>query len=346
MSHVNNRLIPNLQANQWLEAFMLAAITALLLTRFYLHLTGYPQLGGGGLHIAHMLWGGLLMMIAIIMNLAYLGQSVRLSSAIIGGAGFGLFIDELGKFITQDNNYFFRPTIALLYIIFICLFLAFRWLDQQRRHTSQEYLINALHLLEESALQNLDQNEQQRIVEYLQKADQNNPLTQQLLAMTKTAKLTPASADWYSRWRQAITDLATKVIESKYFQPALSIYFIAQAMLIIGEVIWTLWGSMVWSSWESLLLEINSLAAWGYVLSSVVASTLLVIGVMRLRRSRLSALELFQRSLLINIFLTQFFAFYQEQLSAIFGLLANLIMLAVLNYLIEQERLQTHKNPA
>ncbi len=37
-----------------------------------------PELGGHGLHIAHLLWGG-------------------------------FFIDELGKFITQDNDYFFKP---------------------------------------------------------------------------------------------------------------------------------------------------------------------------------------------------------------------------------------------
>ena len=30
-------------------------------TRWFLDLTGYPQVGGGELHIAHMLWGGLLL---------------------------------------------------------------------------------------------------------------------------------------------------------------------------------------------------------------------------------------------------------------------------------------------
>ena len=28
------------------------------ITRYYLELTGYPQVGGGELHIAHLLWVG------------------------------------------------------------------------------------------------------------------------------------------------------------------------------------------------------------------------------------------------------------------------------------------------
>ena len=38
------------------------------------------------------------------------GQTRQALAAIVGGAGFGTFIDELGKFITSDNDYFFRPT--------------------------------------------------------------------------------------------------------------------------------------------------------------------------------------------------------------------------------------------
>src|SRR5688572_1651815 len=91
----------NYRANDQLELFLVSAVTSLLAVRAYLHLSGYPQIGSGGLHIAHMLWGGFLMAAAIAMALTYLGRRIERISAVVGGIGFGIFIDELGKFITR-----------------------------------------------------------------------------------------------------------------------------------------------------------------------------------------------------------------------------------------------------
>jgi len=106
-----------------LEMFLVFAIATILVTRGFLALTGWPQLGGGGLHIAHMLWGGLGMLASLILLLSYWSPALRNTAAVVGGIGFGLFIDELGKFITSDNDYFFQPTIAVIYVVFILLFL-------------------------------------------------------------------------------------------------------------------------------------------------------------------------------------------------------------------------------
>lgn len=42
------------------------------MSRLALQLVGYPRLGGGGFHIAHLLWGGLLMLAAIVLLLGFL----------------------------------------------------------------------------------------------------------------------------------------------------------------------------------------------------------------------------------------------------------------------------------
>ena len=88
-------LYRNARAGDLLDVFLVSAITSLLLVRFYLYITGYPQLGYGSLHIAHMLWGGLLMMAAIVITLSFLGIKSRQLAAVIGGAGFGVFIELL-----------------------------------------------------------------------------------------------------------------------------------------------------------------------------------------------------------------------------------------------------------
>jgi hypothetical protein len=49
-----------------LDTFLVSAIAAIVIIRIFLEATGYPQLGGGGLHIAHVLWGGLGMLVAIV----------------------------------------------------------------------------------------------------------------------------------------------------------------------------------------------------------------------------------------------------------------------------------------
>src|SRR3989338_5639620 len=107
----NKFLLRDIEAEDLLESFLVSAITALLGSRFFLKITGYPTLGGETLHIAHVLFGGAFMLFALIILLAFITKSAKTLAAVLGGIGFGLFMDEIGKFVTHDNNYFFEPSI-------------------------------------------------------------------------------------------------------------------------------------------------------------------------------------------------------------------------------------------
>jgi hypothetical protein len=181
----------NVRARDQLEIFLLSAATSLLLVRFYLSVSGYPQIGGGGLHIAHMLWGGLLMVAALTLSLAFHGARVQRVVAVLGGIGFGVFIDELGKFITQDNNYFYRPTIGIIYALFIGLYLTFNFLGRVRGYTSREYQLNALAQLEEAVLHDLDPEEKRRVEALLAQARQDDPLTKHLQRLVEKLPTIP-----------------------------------------------------------------------------------------------------------------------------------------------------------
>ena len=130
--------------------FFVTAITTELCIRTQLYLTHYPQLGGHGLHIAHLLWGGLFMVAALAILLSLLGRRVRQVAALIGGVGFGFFIDELGKFITADNNYFYKPAAGLIYLIFIGLYLGSRAYQRHRGLDDDERVRNAIELIGEA----------------------------------------------------------------------------------------------------------------------------------------------------------------------------------------------------
>lgn len=147
----NSGVLRDSDAADNLELLLVAAIATILSIRGFLHLTGYPQVGGDGLHIAHMLWGGLFMLVAIGIYIVFWNPSARRAASFLAGIGWGTFIDELGKFITDDHNYFFEPTIALLYILFVLGFLAVGMVRARVEHSPEEHVINdRLHELDES----------------------------------------------------------------------------------------------------------------------------------------------------------------------------------------------------
>jgi len=109
--------------------FMISGIVSVLVTRLFLHLTNNFQLSFGSMHIAHVLWGGLLMFLALILIFLFPPSLILKHCAVIGGLGWGVFIDEIGKYITRDNNYWYQPAIIYIYISFVLLYLLYRFLQ-------------------------------------------------------------------------------------------------------------------------------------------------------------------------------------------------------------------------
>lgn len=110
-----------------IDTFVVVSVATIIVIRTFLMLTGFPRIGGDSFHIAHMLWGGLALTVALLVSLLQ-RQANRELLAVLGGVGFGFFIDEIGKFVTADNNYFYNGSFFLMYVILIAVWLVSRLL--------------------------------------------------------------------------------------------------------------------------------------------------------------------------------------------------------------------------
>jgi hypothetical protein len=114
---------------QYLLITIAAFAVTVAATRWYLDLTGYPTVGGGELHVAHALWGGLALVVAALLPLLWVGHRSLVLSALLAGLGVGLFIDEVGKFLTTSTDYFFAPAAPIIYgglLLLVLLWLVLR----------------------------------------------------------------------------------------------------------------------------------------------------------------------------------------------------------------------------
>lgn len=335
-----NLFFRNVHASELLDIFFVSAISSLLLVRFFLYLTGYPQLGGNGLHIGHMLWGGLCMLVSISLNLAFLGRRLLRVSALIGGIGFGVFIDEIGKFITSDNNYFFRPTIGIIYAIFVILYLIFDFISRRGRLSSREYQLNALLQLEEAILLDMDRSEQRQARQLLLKADQASPLTKHLLELLESVELVPESRPHpLKRVLSKLDQLYVALWQRRQTRVVVRVFFIVQAVVVFLAVVYA-----VYSNLDDVLDLLSGTITYGTALiigqlaSSIIAGCYVLYGAYWLRESRLVAFESFRRATLINLFLTEFFLFTRIQFQALPGFVFNVVLLLVVGYVMHQER--------
>lgn len=120
------------RAARYVLLMMLSFALCVVVTRVYLELAGYPQIGNETFHIAHALWGGLLQFLAALLLLIFANRWMRDLSAVLAGLGVGLFIDEVGKFITQQNDYFFPLAAPIIYIAFLLTLLIYLIVRQRQ----------------------------------------------------------------------------------------------------------------------------------------------------------------------------------------------------------------------
>jgi hypothetical protein len=333
----------DLAAARYLDLFVVGGVSAVMAIRFLLRITGYPSLGGARFHIAHMLWGGLLMAVALLLCLSFLGNRTRLLAAVLGGIGFGTFIDEIGKFITRDNDYFFQPSIALIYITFVLIYLAFRDLQMRRGISREEYLVNAINDLEEVIINDLQPEERDRALRYLGAIAEKDDLIVRLAALIEQASVQPPPDGWLRGIRRYVVAGYEAVLARSNRFGGLITLFVLQLAINAGTVALIVVGDLSAgivaeaSGQRGGILGLLPKSDWLLLGATLIPSIFVVIAVIALPRSRMTALRFFHRAVLLSICFTEVFLFYRNQVAALLVLAFNLFSLACVNVAITRE---------
>jgi hypothetical protein len=261
------------EAGRQIEFFLVAGVASVLLLRWFLALAGYPRIGGAGLHVAHLLWGGLFMLVALLLLLTFLDRPVHRAAAGIGGIGFGVFIDEVGKFVTADNDYFYRPAIALIYAVFVGLFLILRAVLEAPRLSTREALANAIHLSEAGVGGSISPAVRQEILALLAAADPGNPLTRDVGDYVARLQPEREPTDVIADERH-VEQLVDRLVANAWFDRAFVLFVAAYA---VGSVLSTvLLGAIAGGTGEPA-----GLASTGETASSLVGAGLVLFGLAR-----------------------------------------------------------------
>ena len=329
------RLVRNSDAARLFDTFLVVSIATVLLTRLYLSITGFPSISGAGLHIAHLLPGGILMLVAILITLGSINRSSRDAAAVLGGVGFGLFWDEIGKFITQDNNYFFQPAVGIIYLTFVSLYLLTRYVIHRSYHP-QDYLANAIDLIMEGAIGELDPREYARAKELLQKADKQHPMYKPTVALLEQAKPSKNYQPFIIDRLVAMVHrpFHTFVRKPWFTRALLGVFYVYGLLLAITFIPLT-----VSFQHEPLFVLFTPGASSNVIaaLSSGISAAYIMQGAWYVqKRQTHTALRRFETAIIINIFITQAFLFFRYQLTALTALVGALGLLFAIRILLSE----------
>jgi hypothetical protein len=337
------------------ESYLIMSITVfaatVILTRLFLDITGYPQVGNGVLHIAHALWGGLLLIIAALLPLVFINDWVLTLSAVLSGLGVGLFIDEVGKFITQRNDYFFPPAAPVVYGFFLIMVLVLVAVRKTRRDQPRNELYRALDALHEVVEGDLDANEWKALFDRLSVARQSDdPQVAGLAAALQTylrsnnITIAPAKPTLWQRFSGRIRSIGQRVGRKWHRR----LIIIAMALVVVGTVLSILFLLLVASSSNTsvpqlinLFLTQDEIASvnnglWFYLrialelLVSALAFITVILLIIKRERAGMRAALL---ALLISLTGGTLLAFYLDQFqAATTALYQFLVLLMVVAY--------------
>ena len=308
------------------ELFLVATVVTITVTRLYLQLTGFPQIGStSGLHVANVLFGGVFMLVAMVMFMLLLGRSSRWLATLLAGIGFGLFIDEVGKFLTQDNNYFFKPAAAVIYLFLVLVYLVGSYLVRRRALSDRELIVNGLKMMQELAAENLDAHEASELKRMLEAASPIEPLRDPLLGVVEEVTREPLAVGRINRFYVGLRRRAVGLTRSTIMQRLGVVLFQIAIVLSVFRPLQELVDDPSTFTW------VWAVAACLVLVQGVVATVLYYRG------EHVRALQIFALALTLELLVVQFFELLDEPWLGVVRVLVNVLLLGVCHSMLYRE---------
>jgi hypothetical protein len=340
------------KARNYLLITLLSFALSVSLTRLFLTLTGFPQLGNRELHIAHVLWGGLILFIAALLPLLFTNQWIYTTTAVLSGLGVGLFMDEVGKFITQTNDYFYPPAAPIIYAFFLLVVLVYVDISRRRASDARTEMYYILQDFDEVLDHDLSEEERKDILSHLDLVlngtthpDLAN-LAQSLKSFiqNKDLELVPDAPSFWKRWRLRMEKFEAFWLTRNRFRAALvgallgwSLYSLYYPLFILTQSRDPLEMSSILNGLLSQrLVRSHGGMTWFEIHLGLLTAVGLVLftaaGLLALNKQR-RAINLAYVGMLTSLTMVNLLVFYYDQFSAIISAALQLIiLLGILRY--------------
>jgi hypothetical protein len=363
---INHSLVKRASAEGYLLAMLITFAATVIGTRVFLDVTAYPQISGGVFHIAHVLWGGLLLFAGGLAPLLFMNRSVYFVSALLTGGGVGLFIDEIGKFITVSNDYFFPLAAPLIYVFFIGVVIVYLRARTSRLRGARGALYHALDRIVDVVDHDLDAAEHRLLLERLQMVLTAKDATEDMrtLAMgmievlnEPALQVQPERSAWWERLLQRAEAVEARRLSRRVTRLLLSALLIVfslsslsalgLAMLASRDPAWREWivfdillsTDPVYSGPNAVVWQIVQIVLQGLMGALVLAGALLLGSRRDEAGTRLALI-----ALIANLTTVSLLTFYYEQFAAVIA--AGYQLLLLLGLLRYRRRFLMHGDAA
>jgi hypothetical protein len=347
----NSRPVQRIDADRHWLLMVVSFGVSVVGTRVYLEAAGYPQIGNGTLHIAHVLWGGLLLFVALAIFLTFGNRWSYSLGALTGGAGVGLFIDEVGKFITQSNDYFFPFAAPIIYGFFLLTVLVYLQLRRLRPHDARADLYWVLDQLKDVIDQDFDQRERARVETVLvnvsnqQQQPEQQQMAEALLSLVRTMPtIKPPDPNVFQRLEARLREAEQRLISRGLHRTILITAFIAislsgLAMILSLVSVGTnleVRNQFFTSALQESFFHNQASLQWLLIhsmLTSAMGTLYLMAAVLLVLRRDASGIRIGRLGLILELTVVNVLAFYFNQFTMIFStVLALVVLLAVERY--------------